>query len=132
METKYYVDNNGNYLGGFGGSEPPKGSKEVPNAPAHGLDKWVNGAWVAHVPEESKQEKLSKITVTTQSGITFDGNEAARTNIMGALKVAEITGQTSTNWKVANNDLVPVTIQDLEEALTLAMLAVGRTVGAIE
>ena len=69
--TKYFVDANGNYLGGFDGYQPPDkvvvdavtdektivpqpfvmpaipaGAVEIPNPPEHGLDKWINGAWV--------------------------------------------------------------------------------------
>ena len=46
---QYYVDQNGIYLGGYGGgANPPNGAIEVQKPPAHGLDKWVNGAWVAN------------------------------------------------------------------------------------
>ena len=46
--TKYYRDLVGNYIGGFDGAEPPVGAVEC-TTPTHGLDKWVDGAWVAHV-----------------------------------------------------------------------------------
>ena len=42
--TKYFVDSDGNLLGGFEGSEPENGI-EVPTPP-HGLAKWVDGVWV--------------------------------------------------------------------------------------
>jgi hypothetical protein len=48
--TKYYVDQDGNYLGGFDGAEPPADSIEVSSPPAHGLDKFINGVWVPYVP----------------------------------------------------------------------------------
>jgi hypothetical protein len=44
--TKYFVDAQGNFLGGFDGAEPPIDAAEVPNAPVNGLDKFINGAWV--------------------------------------------------------------------------------------
>lgn len=44
--TEYFVDTNGNYLGGFDGAKPPSGALEIPNPPEHGWDKWINGAWV--------------------------------------------------------------------------------------
>lgn len=51
--TKFFVDNNGRYLGGFDGAKPPAGAIEVPAPPAHGRNRWVSGAWqeVAEVPE---------------------------------------------------------------------------------
>jgi hypothetical protein len=132
MNTKYYVDVNGNCLGGFCGSEPPEGAIEVPTAPIHGLDKWVNGAWVAYVPVQSKGELLASITVTTQAGNTFDGNETARGDMMAALAAGELLGETETYWKMANNDKVLVTRDELLEALSLAIKEKGRIVGAIE
>lgn len=48
--TKFYVDNQGRYIGGFDGAEPPDGAIEVPNPPDHGDDKLVDGAWVAATP----------------------------------------------------------------------------------
>lgn len=39
--TKYYVDTNGKFLGGFdGGAVPPEGSIEVTKLPDHGSDIW--------------------------------------------------------------------------------------------
>ena len=45
---KYFVDSEGNYLGGFDGSKPPKDSIEV-SCPAHGLDTWNGVKWIPHV-----------------------------------------------------------------------------------
>lgn len=128
METKYFVNAAGDYLGGFCGSKPPKGAVEVPTAPNHGLDKWVNGAWVAYEPVQSKGDLLASITVTTQSGNTFDGNETARNNMMSAIMAAEIVGQATSNWKMANNETVLITLDELKEALALSIQRVGEIV----
>lgn len=79
----------------------------------------------------SKQELLNSITVTTQSGKTFDGNETARTDMLVALTVGEWINETQTYWKMANNDTLLVTKEELQEALTLAIQEKGRIVGAI-
>ena len=69
MKTRYYVDAQGNYIGGFAGSfvlaadeetgkvtrvehepAPPAGAIEIPEPPKHGLDKLVAGKWVPYVP----------------------------------------------------------------------------------
>ncbi len=47
--TLFFVDAAGNYIGGFDGAEPPEGAIEIPEPPAHGLDKLVNGEWVEYV-----------------------------------------------------------------------------------
>jgi hypothetical protein len=44
--TKYYVDTNGVYLGGFCGCDPPEGAVEVPDAPMDARMTWANGGWV--------------------------------------------------------------------------------------
>lgn len=47
--TKYCVDNQGAYIGGFDGAEPPAGAIEVPAAPSSATDTWDGTAWVAQV-----------------------------------------------------------------------------------
>lgn len=65
--TKYYVDAQGNYLGGFDGAEPPANAILVPLPPAHGADKWDGNAWIPHVPvppaEAPKADKLVNLLV---------------------------------------------------------------------
>lgn len=84
MTTKFYIDDEGNYLGGFDGYQPddiiaivldddgneietiitpdyvmpalPIGAIEVPNPPPHGDNKYVNGAWV-----ESPEQRRTRI-----------------------------------------------------------------------
>lgn len=43
--TKYFVDANGSYVGGFDGAEPPEGSVEVPEAPVDARQIWSETAW---------------------------------------------------------------------------------------
>ena len=42
--TKFYVDSDGNYLGGFDGAEPPAGAIEVADAPQDARQTW-DGTW---------------------------------------------------------------------------------------
>ena len=45
MMTKFYVDQNGKYVGGFDGVTPPAGSVEVPSPPSHAdFETWNFGA----------------------------------------------------------------------------------------
>lgn len=80
----------------------------------------------------SKAELLASITVTTQSGKTFDGNETSRNDMLSALATGELLGETQTNWKLADNSVALVTRDELREALSLAIQEKGRIVGAIE
>jgi hypothetical protein len=43
--TKYFVDDNGDYLGGFDGAEPPEGATEVQEPPQDARQTWDGSAW---------------------------------------------------------------------------------------
>lgn len=47
MTTRYYIDADGNYLGGFSDGNPdiPQGAIEVLDAPENIMSTFVNGAW---------------------------------------------------------------------------------------
>lgn len=77
-----------------------------------------------------KQRLLDTIVVTTSNGNTFDGNETARNNMVSAILVSDVAGQTETPWKLADNTVVVVGLQELKEALMLSIREVGRIVGA--
>lgn len=78
----------------------------------------------------AKVEALNTITVTTSSGKVFDGNETARLNMLSAITAAGVVGQTSANWKLADNTVKNVTLDELKEALALAIQRVGEIVTA--
>lgn len=48
--TKYYVDAEGSYIGGFDGAEPPAGAIEVPDAPGHAAQIWDGEMFLALPP----------------------------------------------------------------------------------
>lgn len=73
MVTKYYVNANGDYLGGFSEGNPsiPQGAIEVPTCPKHGRDKWINGAWNESV--RLKEELAAYRWEKEVGGITYGG-----------------------------------------------------------
>lgn len=75
-----------------------------------------------------KVAALNSIVVTTASGKSFDGNEPARLNILSALTAAVFVGQTTAPWKMADNTVEMVTVDELKEALALAITRVGEIV----
>lgn len=82
---------------------------------------------------EARREKelaLKSIKVTV-NGKEFDGHESARLNMTNALMVASFTGQTQTNWKLADNTVAQVTIADVQQALALSIQKVGEIIGAV-
>jgi len=61
--TKYYIDYEGIYLGGYDGADPPDNAIEIDAPPPHGLAKLINGQWI--LPNEVVNtpilEELSRI-----------------------------------------------------------------------
>lgn len=88
---------------------------------------------VEELEVEAKQAKslaLSTLTVTTSNGNTFDGNETARNNMMSAILSADLVGSTEDEWKLADNTTKVITLDELKEALALAIQKVGEIVRA--
>ena len=71
--TKFYIDTNGRYLGGFE-IGAPAGAIEVPSAPDHALKIWNGSAWVdtAAYTTAINREKL----VATDAGASRLGEDA--------------------------------------------------------
>lgn len=63
MTTKFFIDANGKYLGGFTGAKPPDGAIEIDKPPAHGWDVYdrVNETWIPYVPEVPLLDELSQM-----------------------------------------------------------------------
>lgn len=81
--------------------------------------------------KQDKAQALASIVVTTKSGKTFDGNEAARNNMQQTLTAAQLLGDSapkSTKWKLADNTLADVTVSEIGEALVLSIQRVGQIV----
>ncbi len=78
--------------------------------------------------KRAKEKALAEIVVTTSSGKVFDGNDRARINMLSAIAASQLLGQTSAQWKLANNTVAEVTVDEIKEALALAIQAVGAIV----
>jgi len=74
----------------------------------------------------NKESLVSNIIVTTTTGKTFDGDEISQDRMLRASSIASITGQTTTQWKLADNTIVEVTLEELKEALVLAGQEMSR------
>lgn len=62
MATKFFVDADGNYIGGFDGVEPPNGAIEVPYPPdTHASQLWNGEAYEPYIPIKPLAEKLNEI-----------------------------------------------------------------------
>lgn len=100
----------------------------------------VDGFSIAKIPEPTPEElalqELTKakferaqavrsIRVTIGDKV-FDGDEAAQSRMARAIQVAEISGLDTTEWVLANNEVSVVTLAEMKEALSKAMLEMGR------
>lgn len=70
--------------------------------------------------KKTRAEEISKIIVATTSGKHFDADEASQHRMLLALQTAQITGQKTTRWKMADNAIQEVTLEELKEALSMA------------
>jgi hypothetical protein len=77
--------------------------------------------------KEARTLALNTIVVEV-NGKVFDGNEKARLNMLSALQAAQVTDMESTDWKLADNTVAEVTVDELKEALTKAIQAVGSII----
>ena len=68
---------------------------------------------------------VNALTVTTASGKVFNADEESQNRMVRVLKVADLTGQTSCAWVLADDTVATITKAELEEALSLAVQAMG-------
>jgi hypothetical protein len=88
MTTKFYVDENGVQLGGFGdGALPPDGAVEVPEPP-NGWALWSNGTWLT---QKAQQEALRQAAYASESDPLFFMSQRSEATLEEwQAKVAEI------------------------------------------
>jgi len=72
-----------------------------------------------------KVKLLSEITVTTQAGNVFDGDDIARQDMLSAIEASATLGLASSMWKLANNTWKEIGIAEMKEAHALAIQAKG-------
>lgn len=96
--TKFYVDGDGNYIGGFDGADPPSGSIEVPAAPEDARQTWNGASWSAKPPpptndelydQNIQQNKVFKAYVLAVN----DGSIVPGSNMTGAALKAAVTAK---------------------------------------
>ena len=75
----------------------------------------------------AKTDALTKIVVDVD-GKSFDGNETARLNMVSAIQASDLLGISDNAWKLADNTVATVTVDDLKQALALSIQEVGRIV----
>ena len=79
-----------------------------------------------------KQEvakQLSTLTVTTSKGNTFDANNQARLDMQNAITASDFLCVTETTWRLADDSEVLIQLDELKEALALAIQEYARIKG---
>lgn len=78
--------------------------------------------------EEAKRVRARQVAAikVEVDGMTFDGDETSQSRMARALEVASITGMESTVWVLADNTVAEVTVAQMQQALSKAMLEMGE------
>lgn len=78
--------------------------------------------------EEAKRLRAKQVAAikVEVDGMTFDGDETSQSRMARALEVANITGMKSTVWVLADNTVTEVTVAQMQQALSKAMLKMGE------
>lgn len=82
----------------------------------------------ARALEQAKTDRATNVSkiVVEVDGMQFDGDEASQARMSRALQVAEITGESSTEWVLYNNTIATVTKEQLAQALSKALKQQGE------
>ncbi|MDN5062308.1 hypothetical protein O8C86_10710 [Aliarcobacter butzleri] len=91
-------------------------------------DEILKNEYLTIQKKAKKVEQLNTLVVTTSQGNIFDGNETARLNMVSAIQSADLLGQISNNWKLADNTVKEISLNELKEALALSIQKVGEIV----
>ena len=80
------------------------------------------------VAKQAKVESLDRITVTTTAGNTFDGRDKDQLRMLAALQSSQFLGLFNTPWKLSDNSVIQVSVEELREALALSIQEIGKII----
>lgn len=75
-----------------------------------------------------KKQKLQDLKVITINGNSFDGDESSRNSMMSAIQSATILNISEIQWKLSDNSIVLVGMDELKEALALSIQETGKLI----
>ena len=81
-----------------------------------------------YLAKQAKVEALDRITVTTTAGNTFDGRDKDQLRMLAALQSSQFLGLFNTPWKLSDNSVIQVSVEELREALALSIQATGNII----
>jgi len=80
------------------------------------------------VARQAKTEALASVKVTTTSGKVFDGRDIDQQRMVSAILSSSVINITETHWKLADNTIATISLDELKEALALSIQAIGNIV----
>ena len=117
------------------GTKIPEGMIEYQkgNEPQELVDMLNKEAEAKRLVEEAKQIKADKIKAINEivvevNGKQFQADDGSRANMQEAITAAGILEVDKTNWKLADNTIVEVTLDELKEALAKGIQAKGKII----
>lgn len=78
--------------------------------------------------KQARDEALNSITVTTSMGNIFDGRDKDRARMNEVIQASSILGVTETQWKLHDNTVATITLDELKEALALSIQAASAII----
>lgn len=88
----------------------------------------INEDVINRVKKDLRTKALNSIVVVTTKGNSFDGNESARNSMLAAIQASDTTKTTTTLWKLSDNSIVEVTLDEVKEALAMSIQKVGTII----
>ena len=89
------------------------------------IDMSTDAHYSNYIIKKAKLDAVAAIVVQVGDNI-FDGDEASQDRMLRAIQIAGATGETTTMWKLADNSVAEVTLNELKEALTLSGKEMSR------
>ena len=83
--------------------------------------------YIAQEKARLKQLALDTITVEV-NGKVFDGRDKDQVRMLSAIQASDILGVTSTEWKLNDDTIVEVTVNEIKQALALSIQRTGEIV----
>jgi hypothetical protein len=80
------------------------------------------------VAKQEKLQALANIKVTTSSGKVFDGRDVDQQRMTSAILASSVLNVTETQWKLADNTVATISLDELKEALALSIKATGNII----
>lgn len=84
---------------------------------------------IAIAQEKSRLKQLALDTITVEvNGKVFDGRDKDQVRMMAAIQASDILGVTSTEWKLNDDTIVEVTVDEIKQALAMSIQRTGEVV----